>query len=39
VYYVNAAPKAGQTREEFYAASYDAARRVSLLVDAYREEV
>ena len=39
VYYVNAERKEGQAREEFYAASYDAARRVSLLVDACREEV
>lgn len=39
VYYVNAAPKAGQAREEFYADAYGAARRVSLLTDAYREEM
>lgn len=38
VYYVNAFPKAGQSAERFYAAAYDAARRVSLLTDGYREE-
>ena len=38
VYYVNALPKEGQSREAFYAAAYDAARRVCLAVEEYREE-